>query len=225
MPDKGRTVKIDGDEVKRLRIARGWRVEDLAVKAKCSIKTVGNVEHGASIYLFTLSKFAEALGVECISLMAGKKETATDPVNKHRRFEVQVKLSIPYNDFDESEQLIQFVKALRDLLKGDDDMNVTNVEDGSVVITLEMSEENVARLFKAHWGGLLEQLSVTDCRKQRTVTCPSGCSFSGNLLPLWHDAIPEWIDEELLESASLPDIATFQCPKCSMFWQVQLSAA
>jgi hypothetical protein len=47
-----------------LRVEKGWRVEDLVRKAKCSVRTVENVERGASVHLFTLGKFADALGVE-----------------------------------------------------------------------------------------------------------------------------------------------------------------
>jgi ribosome-binding protein aMBF1 (putative translation factor) len=40
---RNRTVEPDGDAIQRLRIEKGWRVEDLAKKARCSLKTVENV--------------------------------------------------------------------------------------------------------------------------------------------------------------------------------------
>jgi predicted transcriptional regulator len=57
---KNRTVRPDGDKIKRLRLDKLWRVEDLAKHAKCSVKTVENVERGANVYMFTLAKFATA---------------------------------------------------------------------------------------------------------------------------------------------------------------------
>ena len=63
-PPKSRTVRPDGEKIARLRQAKLWRVEDLARHAKCSVKTVENVEHGANVYMFTLAKFATALNVE-----------------------------------------------------------------------------------------------------------------------------------------------------------------
>jgi transcriptional regulator with XRE-family HTH domain len=68
---KNRTVEPDGEAIQRLRIEKGWRVEDLAKKARCSLKTVENVERGANVYLYTLSKVAQALGVEVSTLMTG----------------------------------------------------------------------------------------------------------------------------------------------------------
>jgi transcriptional regulator with XRE-family HTH domain len=70
-PQKNRTVTPDGGAIQRLRTEKGWRVEDLAEKAKCSLKTVENVERGAEVYLYTLSRLAKALGVEVPTLTAG----------------------------------------------------------------------------------------------------------------------------------------------------------
>ncbi len=48
-----RTVQPDAEAIKRLRVGKGWRVEDLAEKAICSVKTVENVEQGgANVYFF-----------------------------------------------------------------------------------------------------------------------------------------------------------------------------
>ena len=70
-PQKQRTVVPDGPAIQRLRGERGWGIEDLAEKAKCSIKTVENVERGAATYPHTLSRLAKALGVEVSTLTAG----------------------------------------------------------------------------------------------------------------------------------------------------------
>ena len=59
-----RTVRPDTEAIKRLRLGKGWRAEDLATKAICSVKTIENVERGANVYLSTLAKIAKALGVE-----------------------------------------------------------------------------------------------------------------------------------------------------------------
>lgn len=70
-PQKNRTVAPDGPAIQRLRVEKGWGIEDLANKASCSIKTVENVERGAKVYPYTLSRLAKALGVEVSTLMAG----------------------------------------------------------------------------------------------------------------------------------------------------------
>jgi transcriptional regulator with XRE-family HTH domain len=147
---KNRTVAPDGEAIQRLRIEKGWRVEDLAKKARCSLKTVENVERGRSVYLYTLSKFAQALGVEVSTLMAGA--APPDPPKKERRFKVQFTLEIPFEEFDESMQLVSFLNMLRDYLQAKDEIAVVGIEEGSTIITLEMSLDDIQRLIDVFWG-------------------------------------------------------------------------
>jgi len=140
---KNRTVRPDAEAVKRLRLAKGWRVEDLAKLAKCSAKTVENVERGANVYMFTLAKFAQALGVEYQSLLPAA-DTAPESERQPRRFEVKITLAIPYEEFDESEQLGSLIDVLKRLMGGGGDINVAGVgPGGSTIITLDMNEEDV----------------------------------------------------------------------------------
>ena len=136
---KTRTVKPDGDAIRRLRLAKGWRVEDLARKADCSIKTVENVEAGEQVYLCTLRSFAEVFGVEFSTLVVG----ATPPPLKDNRFEVEFKLSIPYEQF-ESKQLAALIELLKRLLGGD--MEPGNPKGGSTIIPVMMTREQVEKL-------------------------------------------------------------------------------
>jgi transcriptional regulator with XRE-family HTH domain len=48
-----RTAKADAEAIQRLRIEKGWRVEDLAKEARCSVKAVENVERGENVYTET----------------------------------------------------------------------------------------------------------------------------------------------------------------------------
>ncbi|MBX6316150.1 MAG: helix-turn-helix transcriptional regulator [Isosphaeraceae bacterium] len=155
---KSRTVRPDAEAIKRLRLGKGWRVEDLARQAKCSVKTVENVERGSNVYLFTLGKFAKALGVDYRSLLP---DTGPAPEPPQRRFEVQIKLSIPFEDFDESEQLVGFIELLKRVLSARDEIGVKAVTDGSVVITLELGEEDVASLIGAYNNAALDELNVS----------------------------------------------------------------
>jgi transcriptional regulator with XRE-family HTH domain len=157
MQAKSRTVRPDADAIKRLRLGKGWRVEDLARQAKCSVKTVENVERGSNVYLFTLGKIAKALGVDYRSLLP---DTGPAPEPPQRRFEVQIKLSIPFEEFDESEQLVGFIELLKRVLSARDEIGVKAVTDGSVVITLELSEEDIASLIDAYNNAALDDLNV-----------------------------------------------------------------
>src|SRR5665213_3367904 len=118
-PPKSRTVRPDGEKIKRLRQAKLWRVEDLARHAKCSVKTVENVERGGNVYMFTLAKFATALGVENASLIAGGEMPAESP-KKERRIEVNLTISIPFDDFDQSDQLVSLIEKLTAVVKAQD---------------------------------------------------------------------------------------------------------
>src|SRR5437867_4425253 len=77
-----RTVRPDADAIQRLRLAKGWRVEDLATKAICSVKTVANVERGTNnVYVCTLAKLAKGLGVEIMALVQGDKPPQEPPAS------------------------------------------------------------------------------------------------------------------------------------------------
>lgn len=113
--ENGRTVHPNAPVIKRLRIEKGWRVEDLAKHAKCSVKTIENAERGANVYFFTLAKLAKELGVEYVALVAGTTPLA-ESLAAERRFEVQIQLSVPYHDFDEKD-LVGLLQVLQRLLK------------------------------------------------------------------------------------------------------------
>lgn len=145
---KNRTVTPDGEAIQHLRIEKGWRVEDLADKAKCSLKTVENVERGRNVYLYTLSKIAQALGVEVSTLMPGSPSgsPSPDPPKKKWMGNVQITLNIPFEAFDESTHLRSLLTMLRDFIQAKDEITVAGVEQGSTIITLEMSMEDIERL-------------------------------------------------------------------------------
>ncbi len=160
---KNRSVKPDGDTIKRLRIEKGWRVEDLARKARSSVKTVENVERGANVYLFTLAKFATALGVEYITLVSGSKP-APEPPKHGPTVKVHIVLSIPFDQFEESEKLSGFIELLKRVIQARDHINVLAVTDGSTVITIEMSKEDMLKLFSAYSEGKLKEMLCDELR-------------------------------------------------------------
>ena len=170
-PPKNRTVRPDGDKINRLRQAKLWRVEDLAKHAKCSVKTVENVERGANVYMFTLAKFATALGVENSALLAGA-ELPVDPPKKERRIEVNVTFNFPSEDFDQSGQLISLIESLKAVIKAQNHIEVTGLMAGSTIITLEMSEADVHSLIAAFMAGKLDEMQVQELNLRLTHETP-----------------------------------------------------
>jgi transcriptional regulator with XRE-family HTH domain len=147
---KNRTVEPDGEAIQRLRIEKGWRVEDLAEKARCSLKTVENVERGANVYLYTLRKFAQALGVGVSTLMIGT--APPDPPKEEPRVKIHFTLEIPFAEFDESGQLVGFVNTLMQIVQAKAEITVAGVQEGSTIITLEMGMEDIERLIQEFLG-------------------------------------------------------------------------
>ncbi len=123
----------------------------MAKKARCSLKTVENVERGENVYLYTLSKFAQALGVEVSTLMIGT--APPDPPKKERHFKVQITVEVPFEEFDESVQLVSFMNMLKQIVQAKDDIMVAGVQEGSTIITLEMGTDDIERLLDEFTGG------------------------------------------------------------------------
>ena len=154
---KNRTVTPDGEAIQRLRIEKGGRVEDLADKAKCSLKTVENVEQGRSVYLYALSKFAQALGVEVSTIMAGA--APPDAPKKERVWKVIIQVATPYEDFDESNDLVKLLQTLVSRLGGEE-MEPNQVRKGSTRIEVEMTLEQMVKLIEAFIHNELDDLNI-----------------------------------------------------------------
>jgi transcriptional regulator with XRE-family HTH domain len=159
-----RTVRPDGAAIKQLRLQKGWRVEDLAAKAICSVKTIENVERGANVYVFTLAKLAKELGVDFMTLVQGGKAPselrAPAPC-----FQVQLVLSIPFDQFDESEQLGGCVELLTKFLRGFGEMKVVGVAPGnSTIITVLVNNDDMKALSKAYSAGKLAEIQCVELR-------------------------------------------------------------
>ena len=160
-----RTVRPDAEAIKRLRLTKGWSVEVLADKSICSVKTLQNIEKGASVYLSTLSKIATALAVDFATLMPDGKPPSDPPLPPESRIQVQITVSIPFAQFDESKQLCGLIDSFRQFLAGGKgDIRVLNVGSGSTVITLEMTRLDVRALHSAYSEGKLAKLHCIDFR-------------------------------------------------------------
>jgi transcriptional regulator with XRE-family HTH domain len=173
----GRTVAIDADAVKRLRIAKGWKVEDLAKKVGCSLRTATNVERGANVYLFTASNFAEALGVELKDLLCGTFEKSTTKAEQppaKRAIHVDLKLRIPFPEFDETVDTARLMEFLSKCVNWSAQVNFVAVRDGSTIVTLQIEEHDLVELLNAFRVGNLEEIGVIE------VVCPSRSELKQN---------------------------------------------
>jgi len=166
IPEMGRTVRPDAEAIKRLRVAKGWTVEDLAGKAICSPKTLQNIEKGNRVYLSTLSKLAKPLAVEIMTLVQGGKPPTQppEPPKPQSGIQMQFVLSIPFDQFDESEQLGGFIEFLKQFMKGGGNINVVGVAPGSTIITVEVSIDDMLALSSALSEGKLAEMLCDELR-------------------------------------------------------------
>jgi transcriptional regulator with XRE-family HTH domain len=157
---KNRTVEPDGEAIQRLRIEKGWRVEDLANKAGCSLKTVENVEKGENIYLYTLKRVANALDVEPSELLIDVDDESPVRMRKKERvWKITLEVSTPYDEFDESSDLVGLLQALMSRLGGGG-IEPTGVKEGSTLIEVEMTLEQFLELAEAYADGRLDDLNI-----------------------------------------------------------------
>lgn len=187
---KNRTVEPDGEAIQRRRVEKGWRVEDLAQKARCSPRTVENVERGANVYLYTLSKFAQALGVEVAALMAGA--APPDPPKKERVWKVMIQVSTPYEEFDESNDLVKLLQALVSRLGGEE-MEPTQVRKGSTRIEVEMTLEQMVKLIEAFIHDELDDLNIGSILLPDDLAA-SLSNYSGGGKRAWERRQPELLN-------------------------------
>ncbi|HMP03658.1 MAG TPA: helix-turn-helix transcriptional regulator [Gemmatales bacterium] len=153
------------DAIRLLREAKGWGQQALADRAVVSIKTINSVEQGKPAHLSTFAKIAKALGVEPSEFLDGydpAAHLASDTIRAlSKRVEVQIKLSIPFEEFDESDGLTNLVQMLSALIKARQEIGVVEVSPGSVKVTLEMHPDDLRELIAAFMEYRLKDAQVS----------------------------------------------------------------
>ena len=189
---KGR-VRPRGDQIRFLREQKGWRIVDLAADVGCSEKTISNAEHGKTLYVFTLSQIAKSLGVKYKEIA---EREPIDPAVKRRRDEFAAAFGDPPSDsdsweeiplpwpqpgrvklsliidvesrklIDEAEELYDLMQKLKRLLGAKDDITLDSIDDGSLILNIDVGESDVYNLVNAFCDGNLDDLKVS------AIICP-----------------------------------------------------
>jgi len=193
-----RSTPIAGAALQRLRVNKGWDVAELAARAGCTKDTVTRAEAGSRVFLATAKALADALGVKPDSLLTKTNDGAAEQdktpngqgaalVDLHIKYcDMEVKLSIPFDQFDQCDQLVALVNMIGLAIQSKYGIGVKAVRKGSTIITLEMAEDDARRLVIAFKSGRLKPLDVVNVR------------YSGR----WR--IPRWTTANLaLAAASL----------------------
>jgi transcriptional regulator with XRE-family HTH domain len=165
---KSRTVQADGDAIRRLRRSQGWNVEDLAKQAKCSVKTVENIDKSANVYLFTLAKFAQALGVEPKDLMPASAD-APLPVAEATRIpnatQISFTINMHFSSLDETRWLADYLEEIVRRAGVMGQIDVRSIREGaSIVVELASSTEDAYRIAYALVESKLSGLNAVRVR-------------------------------------------------------------
>lgn len=160
------------DAIRLLREAKGWGQQALADRAVVSIKTLNSVEQGKPAQLSTFGKIAKALAVEPSAFLEGH-ETNPPPAapagdQAARRVEVKLTLSIPFEDFDETEGLDRLVGLLTSLMNAKNAVTITELSPGSIELTMLVDEEDAPRLMQAFSQHKLDVVQATQLDLPRT---------------------------------------------------------
>lgn len=149
----GRTVKVRKGVITSLRIEKGWRIEDLARKAICSVGTVTNCERGKMVHITTLAKIAKALGVGIPAILERDDKTLENAPAEGALNQVCLKHAASFDKFDETSDLPALLEALTKKLSPHCRIVVLYITKGSVSIGLGFAEaadlKSLARLFCA----------------------------------------------------------------------------
>lgn len=160
MASNVRSCEANGKAVQGLRVDKGWSVEELAAKAGLSTGTIQNLERGQRVFLCTLRKCAEALGVECSQVMACEEP---EPLPEYPpRFEITIKLSFDHSAFDQCETFVSRIERLLSMFNIKEPSEVTDIEPGTVKVTLNLDDK------EAHSRVLdVSRLKTSDARRAR----------------------------------------------------------
>ena len=184
-----RTVKANGEAIKRFRLKKGWRVEDLASIARCSVRTVRSLENGANAYIHTIKRVALALCVNPAALLVGEWPPENKP--KERVWKIELRISTDHEEFDETTDLPRLLKAIVERL-GAQELEPDRVLGGSVYIQISMPLEQIVKLVEAYKDGRLDDLNILDVRVPSEFAREYGTEMSGDKWG-WRRSFPEFV--------------------------------
>lgn len=140
MPKKD-TVSPDGAKIRRLRQGLGLTREEFAEKAECSTRSMSNAESGRNVEVATLKCIADAFQVPPSELILGGS-TPPSP----NLFRLQLVIEADMDKLNQSHALESFTSLLRELISAQGEVAIRDIRQGSVIVTLEMQEQDALEL-------------------------------------------------------------------------------
>jgi len=120
---------------------KGWTKEQLASKADCARRSIYSAEKGNSISVTTLGLIANALKVSPKELLLSES-----PQPSPNLFRLQLVIEADMDKLNQSHAIESFVSLLRNLIPAQDDIVLKDIRQGSIILTLELEEEDAREL-------------------------------------------------------------------------------
>ena len=149
-------VKAKGEEITKQRKGKVWTIKKLAKQSDCSERTIRSSEQSEHMQMFTIQKIAKALQVGAESLVDSPIQ---QPETKVRTWEVTIKISTSYDDFDEARDLSAFLATLMSRLE-EKELFPIGVIRSSVSITFQAILETMTSLLKSYVTDGLDELPI-----------------------------------------------------------------
>ena len=160
-------LRINGDALRRLRVAKGWRIRDLASRADCTDRTIERLEAGGRTYPSLALPIARALAVDLSEISDDVPKPTESP--SAAGIYVEIKFGFNYPRFDMSEELVELFERLEKMLAMSSNVQVQYVKPGSVVVGLLFEPADAEKLVNAFFRGQLADFWVEEVRLIRKV--------------------------------------------------------
>lgn len=151
-PVPSHSVRTRKDEIKRLRHAKGWTADDLAMKAGHSLRSIQKAEAGGPVYISTVANIAAALGVDPTALLQDRKPKTSLTIN------VIGQLT---DDPEQSSRLQEIAAQFAEVIGAKGTVYIVAVQSGSIHIDLAFDNtDDLARAISALAKGELLGMGV-----------------------------------------------------------------
>jgi transcriptional regulator with XRE-family HTH domain len=157
-----RLVTPDRARITRLCDEKGWGAMDLAHAAGIAIATAGKIIRGEPVFRKSLILAAAALGEEYVNLIEGGRQLSDESQEDGCVIHVHIPIKREMLDDD---QVKSFIELLKRLIGGEDDIDMTDIKDGSTILTLTLSISDFEKLLttaELQGEDFLKQLGVED---------------------------------------------------------------
>jgi len=156
--------RIDSEVLDIYRNKRELTDEQLASSCGISDRTVRRIREEGQGSWDTVKRLAGGLGIDVELLVNGIDPPVADsPPRIKRRFEVVIRMDVPFKQMD-TQMKAEKKALLGKVISGMSEIEILKVQDGSTILTLEMSEGDILRLLAAMMDHELDMLRITKIR-------------------------------------------------------------